>query len=175
MKTCYCCGETKESSFFGKNKRNKDNLASECRSCKSNQDKAYRLNNSESILRQKREAYHNARGQHKRLTWAEWSKQRKDNAVGDQILKNIHNTKRRQQMRNQEMSELDELVMTEAYKLAETRTKLTGFKWHVDHIVPLFHKQCCGLNNAHNLQVVPAAWNIQKSNRNMAVYWPIKT
>lgn len=49
----------------------------------------------------------------------------------------------------------------------------TCFKWHIDHIVPMMHKNACGLNTACNLQVVPALWNIRKGNRNMNEYFPI--
>lgn len=172
MKTCYCCKETKPFEMFGKNKHKKDGLATECKPCKSASDARYRAAQGDALKERKKEQYHQSRDKHQRLTWAEWSKLRKENAVGDQILKNIHNSKRRRQMEKQEVSELDELVMIEAHSLAALRTQKTGVKWHVDHIVPLFHKEACGLNNAFNLQVVPAKWNISKSNKSMAEYWP---
>ena len=53
----------------------------------------------------------------------------------------------------------------EAYELAQLRSKLFGFLWEVDHIIPLVNKQVCGLHVEHNLQVVPAQWNKQKSNK----------
>jgi len=56
----------------------------------------------------------------------------------------------------------------EIYNLAQLRTKATGIKWHVDHIVPLKSKTVCGLHVEHNLQVIPAARNISKGNR----HWP---
>ena len=57
------------------------------------------------------------------------------------------------------------------YKLAQVKTKNTGMKWHVDHIVPLTKS---GLHKPTNLQVVPAIWNILKSNRNCDVYNRVK-
>ena len=173
MKHCYCCGQTKPLEAFGKNKRKKDGLSTECRECKSKQDAAYREKNNEKVKEQKRKAYHEARDKHGRLEWSEWTAIRKENAVGDQILKNIHNHKRRSLMRKQVLTEFDELVFTEAYDLAKKREQTTGIKWHVDHIVPIFYKQACGLNNAFNLQVVPAEWNTRKSNKSMDTYWPL--
>jgi len=171
MKYCYRCDETKPFTSFGKNKRKKDGYSTECKECKSEQDRKYREANIEKIRQQKKEAYEADRVNHKRMAWTEWVAKRKENAVGEQVIKNKHSALRRTQMRNQELSELDEFVLQEAYSLSALRSKTTGFKWSVDHIVPLFHKQACGLNNAFNVQVVPAVWNSSKSNKNMDEYW----
>jgi hypothetical protein len=62
-------------------------------------------------------------------------------------------------------SELDELIIQEAHALAKQRTQLTGFKWHVDHEVPLQSKLVCGFHIGCNIQVIPASINISKGNR----------
>ncbi|MFZ2540858.1 MAG: hypothetical protein WAW75_03670 [Gallionella sp.] len=61
--------------------------------------------------------------------------------------------------------ELDELIIQEAHSLAKQRTKVTGFKWHVDHEVPLQSKLVCGFHIGCNIQVIPASTNISKGNR----------
>ena len=55
--------------------------------------------------------------------------------------------------------------IAEAYRLAALRTKLFGFSWHVDHIVPLQHPLVCGLHVESNLNVIPASENQKKHNR----------
>lgn len=62
-------------------------------------------------------------------------------------------------------TELDDLVELEANDLAKRREKATGFRWHVDHMIPLRAKLACGLHVGANLQVIPAWVNLAKKNR----------
>ena len=62
----------------------------------------------------------------------------------------------------------NDFFIKEIYHLASLRTKMLGYKWHVDHIVPLRSPIVCGLHVENNLQVIPASKNISKHNR----YWP---
>lgn len=42
MKKCSCCGKEKPESFFCKNKREKDGLCRECKSCRNLRSKGYK-------------------------------------------------------------------------------------------------------------------------------------
>lgn len=58
----------------------------------------------------------------------------------------------------------DSFVWDEARNLASRRTSATGFKWSVDHIVPLRSEVVSGLHWHANLRVVPFAFNARKGN-----------
>ena len=61
--------------------------------------------------------------------------------------------------------ELDKFVMQEAASLCSLREMFTGFKWHIDHAIPLSSKTACGLHVAQNLQVIPSSLNVRKINK----------
>lgn len=63
------------------------------------------------------------------------------------------------------LSEDDLWMIEQAYELAALRTKMFGFAWHVDHVIPLFGKKVSGLHTPYNLQVIPGSLNIAKNNR----------
>jgi hypothetical protein len=56
-------------------------------------------------------------------------------------------------------------LIKEVYRLAEDKTKLHGFTWHVDHIIPMNGKNVSGLHTIANLQVICGIDNISKNNR----------
>ena len=63
------------------------------------------------------------------------------------------------------LDEDDIWMMREAYKLARMRTKMFGFSWHVDHILPLQGKTVSGLHVPTNIQVIPWLDNVKKHNK----------
>ena len=63
------------------------------------------------------------------------------------------------------LSEEDFWLIEEVYETAILRTKLHGFSWHVDHIIPLQGELVSGLHVPTNLQVIPWLDNVRKGNK----------
>jgi hypothetical protein len=63
------------------------------------------------------------------------------------------------------LTEDDLWIIEQAYDLAALRTKMLGFAWHVDHIIPLQGKLVSGLHVPKNIQVIPGSENVKKSNK----------
>lgn len=89
-----------------------------------------------------------------------------DKANADQV--NAKTAKRRATKLNATPLWANTFFIKEAYHLAKLRTKVMGFEWEVDHIVPLQSKVVCGLHVENNLQVIPKMNNRIKSNTS----WP---
>lgn len=62
-------------------------------------------------------------------------------------------------------SELTDFVYKEVYSLCKLRESLTGFKWHIDHMIPLKGKNVSGLHVWNNFQSIPATINTSKQNK----------
>ena len=63
------------------------------------------------------------------------------------------------------LTEDDFWLIEQAYELATLRTKMFGFSWHVDHVIPLQGKNVSGLHVPTNLQVIPWIQNVSKANK----------
>jgi hypothetical protein len=172
-KVCTKCGIDKPYSHYAKDSRALSGTQSSCKSCQAawnvaNKDKkkatwdAYKEKHKEAIAAKNAALY-----QKNKETYLLVKKQWYQNNKG---RKNFLTAKRRAQMLKatpQWDEELNELVLSEAYKLAKLRENVTGIKWHVDHIVPLQGKTVCGLHVWNNVQVITAAENQKKLNT-----WP---
>lgn len=167
-KKCFKCNEVKDISLFHRHSKMKDGRLNKCSSCVVIDVNKWRLENPgarhQEYLRRKPKLGITR-------TLQEYIDEKKKTAKGRRAVLLEYSTKRRMSLMQQTLTELDDLVQKEAVHLCELRKKATGIDWHVDHIVPLHHKQACGLHNAFNLQVVPGSWNIAKGNRNMDTYF----
>jgi muconolactone delta-isomerase len=63
------------------------------------------------------------------------------------------------------LTNTDLWIIEEAYHLAQLRTNLFNFPWHVDHIIPLQGKNVSGLHVPSNLRVISGSENVKKSNK----------
>jgi len=74
---------------------------------------------------------------------------------------------------NVKCDEYMEFLMEEFYSIANERTKVTGIRHEVDHIIPREHDKVCGLHTPYNLQVITATENSSKSNNWSIEEWNI--
>jgi hypothetical protein len=169
MKTCIRCNQEKDISLFHTHKGMKSGYLNKCKQCVVEYVALWRDKNPEV----RKKEYEKNRIKEGRKTRKEYLEEKTKNAKGKKVTALEHAHKRRIQKERYDLTELDGFVFEEAVRLKELRKKATGFDWHIDHIVPLNYKHACGLHNAFNLQVVPAVWNLKKSNKNMNQYFNV--
>jgi hypothetical protein len=189
-KQCKVCNKLLDLSMFHKHPGNSDGLMGKCKSCHSTIAKQqylkardsrlakmaeYRINKRDSVLEGKKRYYRENKDKCREMNKS-WSAKNRD------VINNLHkkwyknnkhkalaNTRIFQAKRRQAMPKWltkdDKWLIEQAYELSALRTKIFGFKWHVDHIIPLSNKLVCGLHVIENLQVIPASENLSKTNK----------
>jgi hypothetical protein len=170
-KTCYACQASKPLDGFPNHKEMRDGKLNICRPCNAAAQKARRHKagaKEERRARYERELELGSRTRKRAI---------KVNGVflgpdpeAHRVSALIYAHKKRAAHVGP-VDELTDICMKEAASLVRLRTEATGIKWTIDHIVPLGHKEACGLHVAANIQVVPATWNFQKGRSNMQSFW----
>jgi len=174
MKTCRKCNVDKEISMFHKG-NNPDGYRTWCKPCVSTYKKQYKIDNAERI--KKVQQVYNEVQYPLRKTYFQQrylaQKQKMDAANKAYRKANLDKhaakeTKRRAAKLSRTPAWLtadDRWMIEQVYELAALRTKMFGFYWEVDHVLPLQGKIVSGLHVLTNLQVIPATLNRQKNNR----------
>ena len=159
MKTCTKCLTDKDCGFFHKDASRKDGYRNICKECVSAYMKINHEKNKDHIIAKAIKWVAENREKHN----AKCNKWAKQNAA-----KVNARTARRYACKTQATPQWlgadDHWMIEQAYDLAKLRSKMTGFPWEVDHIVPLRGKKVMGLHTPWNLQVVAQTENRRKSN-----------
>jgi hypothetical protein len=155
VKHCCSCQERKPLADFHRSKRH-GGLSPRCKPCGIAYAKNWYVENKD-----RKRAYDALRRLEKRHLYRAASKRWRDSNAG---LKNADTQTRRAVLRGAMPRWANKFFISEIYDLAALRTKLTGFRWVVDHVIPLRGRNVCGLHVETNLRVIPETANLAKSN-----------
>ena len=163
LKTCTKCKAAKPMQEFG---RFRAGHRSYCKKCDRLRAKAYYEDNKESV-RAKRRVNRKSYYANNRESIIKRQKQWQKNNMHI-VLSN--SAKRRAASKNAMIAGADKAYIQNLYancREAEKLMKEVGVtvKFHVDHIIPLIHKDVCGLHNELNMQILNSEDNITKSNK----------
>jgi len=163
-KTCSKCKEEKNVSFFGKHGTNKDGMQFQCKACRVvTCATSYKKESPE--IRTKRKAVSKRWREMNPEKYTEsslkWRLKNQATRTHLERKRNISKIKRTPSWLKED--DIDHIKCI--YQLASMLSKHGNEKWHVDHIVPLQGKTVSGFHTPSNLQVIPAAFNLRKSNK----------
>jgi hypothetical protein len=191
VKKCVLCGEVKELNLFYRRKDAPDGYRNDCKPCriavshKNYIDKLddkrvwHRVNYAAKIASNPNwHAEYYAKNKEVRLAYdAEYYRSKNREKRIKQVNEWVANNKGRANANKKAykvakinacpawLNEEHHWMIQEAYSLAQVRSEMLGFTWHVDHIVPLRGKKVSGLHVPWNLQVIPGSDNMSKSNK----------
>ena len=156
MKLCPECRQTKSLDQFHKSASHKSNASPRCIPCSIKVSSEWYKENKDR--KRSYDANHRARRRAEcRAASKKFRQHRKDR-------KNADTSVRRDRVKQSTPLWANKFFMRQAYELAALRTKMFGFDWEVDHIVPLRGRYVSGLHVETNLQVIPKVINAAKTN-----------
>ena len=160
-KLCSTCQVEKPvSEFYKQTTRGAYGVRGSCKACDNLKKKSYRANLGDTLKLRKKQEY--SRNRESRL--AQKKEYRQNNKGKINAL--VAARKKVIKQRTPKWVTKEELwLIKEAYELAALRTKMFGFSWHVDHVLPLQGETVSGLHVPTNLQVIPWLDNVQKKNK----------
>ena len=179
MKHCSKCNVKKPLEMFSKCSANKDGLHRWCKDCAKVAKKQWYDKNAESE-RAKAMQYHydNYEKNKERIikTVSKWQRTNKEKyrKIAKKCYEKTKHKKfawqalARAAKRNAVPKWIDDKLKQEIQKFyidARLKTKETGTKYEVDHIVPLMNENVCGLHVPWNLRVVTQFENRSKQNK----------
>lgn len=174
MKVCTKCKQRLPITNFYMDKQKRDGLSSSCKTCKLpymrtaglEASRRWKIKNAAHVKMYKQSLRKGRRKpadpQAKRRAKRTWKQRNHAAVIADRA-------KRRALEHRAIPLWANHFFIQEAYRLAKLRTEMFGFKWHVDHIIPLRSESVCGLHTHDNLQVIPAVINLKKGNRLLEV------
>jgi len=165
MKTCTRCHAVKSYELFYKQAVNsKDGYQAHCKACDNARKKDWALKNPELAAAYRKTSDINRYKNYK----SKVQEKNKNWKINNPSKVSAMDAKRRAAVNLRKPSwftDEDHWMVGQAYELAQLRTQIFGFQWHVDHVVPLQGKLVSGLHTPYNLQVIPASKNLSKSNQ----------
>ena len=174
MKNCTKCNTVKEISMFHKG-NNADGYRTWCKTCVSAYKKQYKIDNAERIKAIQR-AYDALKNPLRREYFQQYYLNKKPQIdAANRAYRKANLDKHTEKENRRRAAKLnrtpawltndDYWMIEQAYELSALRTKMFGFDWEVDHVLPMQGKMVSGLHVPTNLQVIPATLNRQKTNR----------
>jgi len=175
MKTCSKCGKSKLFLEFRVFPRSADGLSAWCIECHAEASRAHYLKNKDRLNAKSVEwiaanpekarairKSHNTKHKEKRQSQnSQWSKKNRDMRRATAAKRKAAKLRATPAWANQD-------AIRNIYKSALLAQIQTGFRMHVDHIVPLQSPYVCGLHCEANLQVLRGEENESKKN----YWWP---
>jgi hypothetical protein len=164
MKICTRCHAVKSYELFYKQAVNsKDGYQAHCKTCDNKRKKNWTLKNPDLAKVHRHVSDANRYKNHKSYI----NQKNKKWKISNPEKVAAMDARRRAALLNRTpcwLTDDDHWVFEQAYELAQLRTNLFGFAWHVDHVIPLQGKLVSGLHTPYNLQVIPGRDNMSKSN-----------